>query len=124
MITAFGKALRKLRIDRGEVLKDMADKLNVSPSFISAVENGRKNAPTGWINEIASAYDLGETERKDLHEAAKESVQAVKISLFGADYPQRSAALVFARDFDSLTEETARRIIDLLQKDAGGKGGQ
>lgn len=42
MITPIGKFLRKLRIDTGEILKDMAEKLHVSPSFLSAVENGKK----------------------------------------------------------------------------------
>lgn len=39
MVTAFGKFLRILR----EILKDMAEKLNVTSSFLSAVENGKKN---------------------------------------------------------------------------------
>ena len=39
MLTSLGKFLRKLRIDRGEILKDMADKLGVTVSFLSAVEN-------------------------------------------------------------------------------------
>ena len=42
MLTALGKFLRKLRIDNGEILKDMADKLGVTASFLSAVENGKK----------------------------------------------------------------------------------
>ena len=48
MITPIGKFLRKLRIDTGEILKDMAEKLHVSPSFLSAVENGKKKMPSTW----------------------------------------------------------------------------
>ena len=33
MVTEFGKVLRKIRIDHGEILKQMADRLNVSSSF-------------------------------------------------------------------------------------------
>ena len=39
MLTNFGKALRKLRIDNNELLKDMALKLEVTVSYLSAVEN-------------------------------------------------------------------------------------
>ena len=42
MLTALGRFLRKIRIDRNELLKDMADKLEVSASFLSAVENGKR----------------------------------------------------------------------------------
>ena len=42
MLTSIGRFLRKLRIDHGEILKDMADALGVSSAFLSAVENGKK----------------------------------------------------------------------------------
>ena len=45
MLTSIGKFFRKLRIDEGEILKDMAEKLGVSVSFLSAVENGKKRMP-------------------------------------------------------------------------------
>ncbi len=43
MITNFGKFCRRLRIDNGELLYDMAKKLGVSSAFMSSVENGKKN---------------------------------------------------------------------------------
>ena len=42
MITSVGRFLRKLRIDRGKILKTMAETLGVSSAFLSAVENGKK----------------------------------------------------------------------------------
>ena len=47
MITRFGKELRKIRIDHGEILKDMAEKLQVTPSFLSSVEVGKKKCSDG-----------------------------------------------------------------------------
>lgn len=38
MLTKFGKELRKIRIENDEILKDMADKLNVTAAYLSAVE--------------------------------------------------------------------------------------
>lgn len=49
MLTSVGRFLRTLRIDHGEILKDMADVLGVSSAFLSAVENGKKKMPEGWI---------------------------------------------------------------------------
>lgn len=35
MVTSFGKTLRKMRIDRGMVLKNMADLLGVSSAYVN-----------------------------------------------------------------------------------------
>ena len=45
MAIKLGKFFRKLRIENGEVLYDMAMKLEVSSSFLSRVENGKKRPP-------------------------------------------------------------------------------
>ena len=46
MITSLGTFLRKLRLAKGEILKDMAECLGVSSAFLSAVENGKKKNGT------------------------------------------------------------------------------
>ena len=56
MLTQFGKELRHIRLDRDEKLKDMAEKLGVTVSYLSAVENGKRNIPDNWIEMIASEY--------------------------------------------------------------------
>ena len=45
MVNSFGKFCRRLRIDRGELLADMANRLGVSSAFLSKVENGGKKPP-------------------------------------------------------------------------------
>ena len=44
MITPFGKSLRNIRMDRGMLLKDMAQDLDVTSSYLSAVEVGKQRA--------------------------------------------------------------------------------
>jgi len=48
MLTRLGRFLKKLRIDNGEILKNMADKFNVTASYLSAVENGKRAFPNEW----------------------------------------------------------------------------
>ncbi len=45
MLTSFGKILHKLRIDDSKRLLDMAKKLDISVSFLSSAEIGRKSIP-------------------------------------------------------------------------------
>ena len=119
MVTKFGKLLRKIRIDHGEILKNMADRLGVSPSFLSAVEVGRKNAPSGWSDIIADSYQLSAEQRQELKLAEQEAVTSVKIDFSKAEHIQRTAAFVFAREFGSMSDETAKQVIQLLNRNNG-----
>src|SRR6185312_3749392 len=58
MRTDFSKFCRKLRIDNDELAKDMARKLGVTPSYLSAIENGKRTIPADWAEEIAKLYKL------------------------------------------------------------------
>jgi transcriptional regulator with XRE-family HTH domain len=55
-ITEFGKAVRKARIDADESLASMATKLNTTPSFLSAMEMGRKKIPGDWISKMEAFF--------------------------------------------------------------------
>ncbi|WP_205625396.1 helix-turn-helix domain-containing protein [Oceanobacillus caeni] len=81
MLTSFGKFCRKLRIDNGELLKDMAKKLDVTSSYLSAVENGKRNVPQSWVSEISSKYALDLEQRIELKNAAEESQISNKLDL-------------------------------------------
>lgn len=124
MTTTFGKNLRKIRIDHDEVLKDMAKRLDVSSSFLSAVEVGKKNVPKNWCQLIAQLYNLSDEEFSSLKKSAAESVNTVKMNLYGTENKQRKAALVFARTFDSLSDDDANRIINFMSHKSGDSEGE
>lgn len=115
--TKFGKFVRKLRIDRCEYLKDMADNLKVKPSFLSMVETGNKSIPNNWYETIVSRYSLNENERTELKEAIEESKNFIKINLKNQSDLKRQTSIVFARSFDEMSPETAMKILDLLKKE-------
>lgn len=123
MLTTFGKELRKMRIESGEVLKDMADRIGVSTSFLSAIETGKKNIPARLIDKLCSEYSLPLQRRLELEDAARKSVPTVKVGLAGASEDRRDMALIFARNFEDVTDETARQIIDLLSRGVDDGGG-
>ncbi len=114
--TKFGEYLRILRIKEHEVLGDMANKLGTSASFLSAVENGKKNVPKNWKERIAQTYHLTESEQRELQETIEESKVQYKISAVNAGNTQRMAAMEFARSFDNMDDETAEKILSLLNR--------
>ena len=111
MLTEFGKALRKIRVDRQQLLRDMADKLGVSSAYLSAVETGKRRIPQDWVSKIASIYSLSCEEQADLQSAADNSFFDVTISLVNASEQKRNAVLSFARALDGLNDEDLKRIM-------------
>ena len=114
--TSFGEFVRILRIKHHEVMGDMAKVLGVKIPFLSAVENGKKNVPSDWVDKIAVHYGLSSSEQKQLQKSVDESRTQYKIIVGNAGIHQRKAALQFARSFDEMDDETATKILELLSK--------
>jgi transcriptional regulator with XRE-family HTH domain len=115
MLTVFGIALRKLRIDHRETLKSMADKLHMSSSYLSAIEVGKRNIPDDLIGKISRVYMLDQNTVNELENASFDSQNEVTLALENALPNKREAALLFARTFDVLDEPTAERLREILE---------
>lgn len=122
MLTEFGRFLRKYRIDCGELLKDMADKLGVTSSYLSAIESGKRNIPGDWVDKIAGLYNLDLVEKDQLAEAASNSIKSITMNIQKSKASRRETALLFARQFEDVDESTILTIRDLL-KTQTKKGG-
>ncbi|MFA1820536.1 helix-turn-helix transcriptional regulator [Virgibacillus oceani] len=116
MLTPFGKFCRKLRIDNGELLKDMAKKLDVTSSYLSAVENGKRNVPQSWVKEISSKYLLDLRQRKELKNAAEESQIRSKLDLKNLNNNDKNLMTALARKIDGMNDEEKVIIKNLLNK--------
>ena len=114
MLTSLGRFLRKLRIDRGEILKDMAEKLNVTASFLSAVENGKKKMPSAWNGKICALYDLDNRQRREFTKAIAESEKTIEMNLDDANIGRRELAVSFARKFTDIDDVQAEAIRKIL----------
>lgn len=115
MLTEFGKLIRKYRIDNNLILKDMADTLGLPSSYLSAMELGRKVVSNEFLEKLFAKYHFSQEEQRNFIEAAKLSVNSVKINIENVDSARRNMALSFARKFDSLDEETVKKILDYLK---------
>lgn len=117
MVTAFGKFLRNLRMDVGELLLNMAEKLNVTPAFLSGVENGKRKIPSGWVDRITSIYQLNEKQRADLQNAFYEANESVEIGITQLQVSQKNLLFSFARKLDSISDDDVERICRILNKE-------
>ena len=117
MVSDFGKELRKIRIDNGEVLKDMADKLKVTSSYLSAIENGKRTVPANFVGEIISLYELSEKRQEDLRLSYDNTLKTVSLDLDGKKFAKRELALKFARSFEDMSDEKAKKLLSFIDRE-------
>lgn len=115
MHTSIGKFLRKLRVDQGEILKDMADKLGVTVSFLSAVENGKKKMPAAWNKKICDLYQLDDDQRDAFTAAIADTEESIEMNLYNLTFGRRELAVSFARKFSEIDDEQVEQIKKILQ---------
>lgn len=116
--TEIGKALRRLRIDKDERLLDMAERLEKTSAFISAVETGRKSPPGGFEELVIRAYRLAGDAAEKLRQAADRSRKA--FTLRGDTQLQRDTFGQMARRMHNLSDDELSQILSIL-KDRGGE---
>ena len=115
MITSLGRFLRKLRIDQGEILKDMADKLGVSVSFLSAVENGKKRMPSTWNTTLCKLYQMTPEQKQTFTTAIAETEESLEMDFYGVAAGKRELAVSFARKFSDFDEGQMEAIKKILR---------
>ena len=111
MVNNLGKFCRKLRIDKGELLFDMAAKLGVSSAFLSKVENGKKKPPKEWKDTLVKMYDLNEGQIRELDQCMYEALNYESIDISGWEDGDRMMMLSFARKFSKLDKDALRKLL-------------
>ena len=114
MITEFGRWTRTLRIEKDELLADMAKKLDVTPSFLSAVENGKRKIPKSWEKNLLVLYNLNDDDVAKLQTAINNSADVVKIDTRQFDRTENEIVHAFARRFQELDAEKKKKIKEIL----------
>jgi len=119
MLTALGKELRRLRIEKDEKMLDMARRLQVSTGMMSSVERGKKTPPKGFEEAVIRAYSLASDAAEHMRRAADQSRNA--FTLQPTSEIGRDTAGLLARRMDELTDAQLEGIQKIL--DEGGKSG-
>ncbi len=114
MATLFGKFIRKLRIDKGEILGQMADAMKVSSAYLSAVENGKRNITPQFIDGVIKHFNLNSHDAGSLREAADKSPVSVKINLQNSTDRERMLVSAFAQRVHSLSPSQQDQFLDSL----------
>ncbi len=117
MTTEYGKILRKIRIDCGEVLGDMAENLEISSSYLSSIETGVRNVPQNFTDLISERYGLQKSIVKKLRKAEVSNIKEVKLPFNDKiSNMKKETAVIFARTFNNIDDNDMEKIRAILVK--------
>jgi transcriptional regulator with XRE-family HTH domain len=99
--------LRALRAERGVTLKRLAEALQVSAAYLSALEHGRRGAPsTGLVHQVNEFFGLIWDEADDLSRLARLSNPRVTVNTAGLTPEQTALANRVAQSIHRLSPQT------------------
>lgn len=114
MATNLGKLLKKIRIDNNEILLNMAQKLDVSPAFLSKVENGLKKPPISWEGKLIQHYNLSAAQKDELSKYMFEAINNNSIDISSYSCAEKEVMMAFARNISALGEEKLNAIKNIV----------
>jgi transcriptional regulator with XRE-family HTH domain len=117
MITTLGKELKKLRIDLGLTLMGMAKAMEMSSSFLSAIETGRKRVPDNFLNTLTSSFGGVQVDRNKFEVLINQARKEVRMSIDNSNYEDAALATALARRFGDLSAEQKRRLSNIVGGD-------
>ena len=99
-MTPFGAKLREMCAERGLTLKEMAHALDVSPAYLSALEHGKRGAPT-WslVQRIITYFNVIWDARRDVVSAGAD-LGAARQARYVRGYPRSDRICKLPREID------------------------
>jgi transcriptional regulator with XRE-family HTH domain len=79
-LTSFGKSCREIRANKGLRMIDQAKYFDCSPSFISAIENGDKQAPEGYVERFSAWLNLAPETSRQLQVLADTRINVIRFT--------------------------------------------
>ncbi len=118
-MTPFGARLRGLRAARGITLKRLAEALQVSAAYLSALEHGKRGAPSaGLVHQVNEFFGLIWDDADDLSRLARLSNPRVTVNTAGLTPEQTALANRLAQAIHRLSPETVSALHALLDATA------
>lgn len=122
MSTSLGKELKKLRIDLGITLGDMALAIGKSASFLSAVETGRKRAPDDFLALLAQHFIYIRNNLSFFEALINHSRKEIQLPE-NVSFADAQLATSLARKFQDMSDNERNDLHSFLEK-IGDNNGQ
>lgn len=114
----FGEFVKQRRESLGKTQKGFATEVEISPAYLSDIENGNRRAPEKYLERFAKALNItSQDDLNDFYDMAgiSQKGQHSDINTYIDDKPSARLALRTAMDKD-WTDEDWRELIEIIKK--------
>lgn len=122
-MTPFGAKLRQLRKERGLTLKEMAAGLAVTPTYLSALEHGKRGVPTWYmVQRVIAYFNVIWDEAEELQRLAEASDPRVVVDTSGLEPEATELANLLAARIRGLSRASLKDLTHRLRAAAAKDG--
>ncbi|MBE7636059.1 helix-turn-helix domain-containing protein [Sneathiella sp. P13V-1] len=116
-MTPFGLKVRALREAQDVTLKKMAEDLQISSAYLSALEHGHRGQPS-WslVEQICSYFNIIWDEAEEMHRLASLSHPKATVDTSGLSPTATEYANLLAREIRNLSEPRLQEMLEYLKQ--------
>lgn len=115
-MTPFGAKLRQLRAERGISLCEMAEAIGVTPTYLSALEHGRRGQPNWvFVQRVIQFFNVIWDDAEELQRLADMSHPRIVVDTSGLDPRATLLANRLARRISELDGAALDRLLAALE---------
>lgn len=113
-LSNFGKTVRKIRIDKNIMQKDMAYEMDYTPAYLSAIESGKRILPDGFLNKLFKVYCFTDEEKGSLVKAAESDTSEF---VFKADaYDNATKELLLSISKKEISRDVVEELLAIVRE--------
>ena len=117
-MTPFGAKMRELRSARELTLRRLAEDLQISAAYLSALEHGKRGLPRQMlVLQIVTYFELDWEEQEELEALVRLSDPRVTVDTSGLNPKATELANRLACSIRKLPEDTVNRLLHALQNE-------
>jgi transcriptional regulator with XRE-family HTH domain len=121
-MTPFGAKLRAMRKERGVLLKDMAEEIGVSPTYLSALEHGRRGRPNWvFVQRVIAYFNVIWDDAEELMRLADLSHPRISILTAGLSPEATALANRLAKRIGQLDQPSIEALHQVLDQTGGAE---
>ena len=115
MVSNYGKILRKIRIDKGLTMAQMAKAVGITSAYLSTIERGKRNIPKSLTQNVINHYELSNEQVTELQKAEYLSMDSVEIELSDVGLDKKTLVLSLAKNLKNMTYEQVEMIKNIVE---------
>ena len=116
LVSEYGKILRKIRIDKGLTMAQMAKAVGITSAYLSTIERGNRNIPKYLTQNVINHYKLSSEQVAELQKAELLSIDSIEIELSDVDLDKKTLVFTLAKNLKNMTYEQVAMIKNIVEE--------